>query len=211
MALRPLIAGLFDKGSAFNAAVPGPIGGTTPAAITGTTITATTKFIAADGTSSLPAFTFANDLDCGMYRTGANQIELSVNSAMRLQIANTFVAMGAIPCYFGDGTVGAPSIGSYTNGGTGLWFSASATTMNFTTAGVNRMAMVAAGISVTVPIVLANYTVATLPSASTSGAGATAFVTDASTTFALSLGLTVLGSGSNKVPVYSDGTNWIVG
>lgn len=60
-------------------------------------------------------------------------------------------------------------------------------------------------------IKLASFTVATLPSASSSGAGATAFVTDASTTFALSLGLTVLGSGSNKVPVYSDGTNWIVG
>lgn len=57
----------------------------------------------------------------------------------------------------------------------------------------------------------AQTTVSGLPSASTSGAGALAFVTDASTTVILGLGTTVVGSGSNKVPVYSDGTNWIVG
>jgi len=53
-----------------------------------------------------------------------------------------------------------------------------------------------------------SYTVATLPSASTAGAGARAFVTDATaTTFATA----VAGGGSNKVPVVSDGTNWIIG
>ena len=52
------------------------------------------------------------------------------------------------------------------------------------------------------------YTVATLPSASTSGAGARAFVSDAlSPTF----GATVTGGGAVNVPVYSDGTNWKVG
>jgi hypothetical protein len=52
------------------------------------------------------------------------------------------------------------------------------------------------------------YTVATLPSAVTSGIGARAFVSDATaTTFAS----TVAGGGANKVPVYSDGTNWKVG
>lgn len=58
---------------------------------------------------------------------------------------------------------------------------------------------------------LPSYTVAGLPSASTSGAGSTAFVTDASTTLVLGLGGTVAGGGSNKVPVYSDGTNWVYG
>jgi hypothetical protein len=52
------------------------------------------------------------------------------------------------------------------------------------------------------------YTVAALPSAVTSGMGARAFVSDANaTTFAS----TVAGGGSNKVPVYSDGTNWKIG
>jgi hypothetical protein len=52
------------------------------------------------------------------------------------------------------------------------------------------------------------YTVATLPNAATAGVGARAFVSDATaTTFAS----TVAGTGSNKVPVYSDGTNWKIG
>jgi hypothetical protein len=53
-----------------------------------------------------------------------------------------------------------------------------------------------------------NYTVATLPSASTSGVGAMSFVTDA---LAPTFGATVTGGGAVPVPVYSDGTNWKVG
>lgn len=59
--------------------------------------------------------------------------------------------------------------------------------------------------------VLSSYTVAGLPAASAAGAGATAFVTDASTTLILGLGGAVTGGGANKVPVYSDGTSWIYG
>jgi hypothetical protein len=52
------------------------------------------------------------------------------------------------------------------------------------------------------------YTVSTLPSANASGTGYRAFVTDATvTTFAS----TVVGGGVNKVPVYSDGTDWKIG
>lgn len=55
---------------------------------------------------------------------------------------------------------------------------------------------------------LTNYTVATLPSAVTSGKGARAFVTDA---LAPTFGATVVTGGAVAVPVYSDGTNWKVG
>jgi len=55
---------------------------------------------------------------------------------------------------------------------------------------------------------LTNYTVATLPSAVTSGKGARSFVTDA---LLPTFGSTVAGSGAVAVPVYSDGTNWKVG
>lgn len=51
-------------------------------------------------------------------------------------------------------------------------------------------------------------TVGALGSAATAGAGARRYVTDATVaTFAS----TVVGGGSNKVPVYSDGTNWKIG
>lgn len=53
-------------------------------------------------------------------------------------------------------------------------------------------------------------TVATLPAAN-AVTGQRHFVTDANTTLALGLGLAVVGGGANKVPVYSDGTNWIIG
>jgi hypothetical protein len=52
------------------------------------------------------------------------------------------------------------------------------------------------------------YTVATLPSASTYGTGAKAFVSDALTP---AFGSAVVGGGAVATPVYSDGTNWIVG
>lgn len=53
--------------------------------------------------------------------------------------------------------------------------------------------------------------VGSLPSAATAGAGAMAFVSDATTTLQLGLGLAVTGGGANKVPVYSDGTQWLIG
>lgn len=53
------------------------------------------------------------------------------------------------------------------------------------------------------------YTVATLPSAATVGAGSRAFVTDGSA--GPTWGATVASGGSLLTPVYSDGTNWKVG
>ena len=50
------------------------------------------------------------------------------------------------------------------------------------------------------------YKVADLPSATT--AGQRTFVSDSNTT---TFNATVVGSGSNTVPVFSNGTNWKVG
>jgi hypothetical protein len=51
-------------------------------------------------------------------------------------------------------------------------------------------------------------TVATLTAAATAGSGARSFVTDATATVFLSV---AAGGGSNKVPVVSDGSNWLIG
>ena len=51
-------------------------------------------------------------------------------------------------------------------------------------------------------------TVALLPTATAAGTGARHFVTDATATSFLTI---VAGGGANKVPVVSDGTNWLVG
>jgi hypothetical protein len=47
-----------------------------------------------------------------------------------------------------------------------------------------------------------------LPNANTVGAGARAFVYDATTTTFASA---VIGGGANRVPVYSNGRNWLIG
>jgi hypothetical protein len=51
-------------------------------------------------------------------------------------------------------------------------------------------------------------TVPNLPSPTTVGAGSRSFVTDATSTVFLSI---VVGGGTNKVPVVTDGTNWLIG
>lgn len=55
---------------------------------------------------------------------------------------------------------------------------------------------------------LGQYTVGTLPSASSVGAGGKAFVSDASSAPFADV---VAGGGANFVPVYSDGANWRIG
>ena len=56
------------------------------------------------------------------------------------------------------------------------------------------------------------YTVAYLPTAGSSTAGARAFVSDSAYAFSSSyLGYQVSGGGSNFVPVYSDGNYWYIG
>jgi hypothetical protein len=51
-------------------------------------------------------------------------------------------------------------------------------------------------------------TFASLPTAATAGAGARAFITDANL---VTFGTVVGGGGSNNMPVFSNGTNWLVG
>ena len=72
--------------------------------------------------------------------------------------------------------------------------------------GTLRIRATSAGTAITGPLTLGTYTVATLPSAS-ANAGAFAQVTDSNST---TNGNTVAGGGSNRVPVFSNGTNWII-
>jgi hypothetical protein len=50
-----------------------------------------------------------------------------------------------------------------------------------------------------------------IASAATAGAGARSFVTDASMSMTLGVGTVATAGGANAVPVYSDGTNWLIG
>ena len=70
-------------------------------------------------------------------------------------------------------------------------------------AGATRPRYVRAGSA----LVTASSTVASLPAAGTAGAGAIAYVTDATATTARSI---VAGGGANAVLVMSNGTNWLI-
>ncbi len=59
-------------------------------------------------------------------------------------------------------------------------------------------------------LVLAPCTVALLPAAATNQ-GTRGMATDATVTLAAGIGTIVAGTGTNPVPVISDGTNWLIG
>ncbi len=73
---------------------------------------------------------------------------------------------------------------------------------------VNFLSTAFASVTASSFVRISPKTVATLPSAVTSGAGARATVTDANATTFNSV---VAGGGANIVPVHSDGTNWRIG
>jgi len=75
--------------------------------------------------------------------------------------------------------------------------------------GVTTANVVTISKPVTVPYIQTTpVAVASLPAAATAGDGARAMVTDATATTFNSV---VAGSGTNKVPVFSDGTAWRIG
>jgi hypothetical protein len=72
----------------------------------------------------------------------------------------------------------------------------------------NVLTITTTGVTISGIVKTIPTTVDLLPSAATAGAGARAFVTDANTfTFYNNVG----NGGSNSVPVFSNGTNWLVG
>ena len=113
-------------------------------------------------------------------------------------------------------TVGQSTVSQTTNIQAGLTASGSTKTVNLGTGGLaGSTTNIAIGSTTGTSITTINgitkqqtYTVATLPSAVTSGVGSRSFVTDA---LAATFGATVAGGGAVAVPVYSDGTNWKVG
>jgi hypothetical protein len=55
------------------------------------------------------------------------------------------------------------------------------------------------------------YTVATLPAASTALAGTRAAVSNSNTAYTAGIGATVVGGGSYVVPVFCNGSAWLIG
>lgn len=181
------------------------------------------------GTAALPTLTLGGDTAIGWYRNAANQWTWAAAGANQISlISSTFRMTAGMAMGWGSGD-------STTAADTNLVRDAAATLAQrtgttaqtfrlyntFTSAtnyerlsiswASNICTIKAEAQTGTVRPLQIKYTpqtVASLPVASTAGAGARMFVSDALTPV---FGSAVTGGGAVNVPVYSDGTNWMVG
>jgi hypothetical protein len=166
----------YTVGSTFNPASPGAIGGTTPAAITGTTIdgdifTSDTNFVSVGlGIAAAPAFAFPDG--SGIYQAGAGLVDVSCTGVR----AWTFDGYTLHQRVGGAGNFGAIE---FLNGGIQVGSTGSGFVLY--KSGGASLELRAAYAAVTSPFGFRSYTVATLPDA-TVVAGQTIYVSDASGT-----------------------------
>lgn len=91
-----------------------------------TTVTAGTLLISGDGAVGAPSHTFTNDLDCGLYRIGANNIGFSAGGSKILDIGTSGLGITgslSVSSYIisGDGSVAAPAHSFISDSDTGLY------------------------------------------------------------------------------------------
>lgn len=68
----------------------------------------TGQLLAPDGTVALPAYSFTNDPDCGVYRIGANNIGISANGVKQVDISASAIAFAQAATF--SSTIGATTI-----------------------------------------------------------------------------------------------------
>lgn len=122
-------------------------------------ITGTTVAYIGDGAVGLPAWTFTNDTDCGLYRIGANNIGFSAAGAKVLDISGSGLAVtGALSAtttvtattlvFSGDGAVGAPTYSFVSDTDTGI-YRIGANNIGVACNGANVLNIATTGLSVT--------------------------------------------------------------
>jgi hypothetical protein len=213
------ILNVADGATAFNPAIPGAIGSTTPAAGTFTTVTATGA-----GAFSVPAIGFATTAglfvhDNNLVFKFTNTTNMILRHADGLHIRNTFgagkITWGGVNDNNAIGTITnglepiATNIMSVKNGSAAQSFRVYGDGTKYAQIehnGTDSILSSSSGKMRVTGLCLDELTVGTLPTASTN-ARARYEVTDAS---APSVGATVAGGGSAKCTVRSNGTNWIV-
>lgn len=180
--------------------------GTTPAITLTTTLTGLLK---GNGTA-MSAATAGTDYLAPP--AGTALLKANAGGALANAVAGTdYVAPG--------GALGTPSSGTLTNctglPNTGVTGLGSMSTQSAASVAITGGAIDGTPIGATTQstgrfttVRTNSATVATLPAAATAGQGARSFVTDATATTFLSI---VAGGGANKVPVVSDGANWLIG
>lgn len=151
-----------------------------------------------DGAIGAPAIGFSEDPTSGLWRRGSGVIDLSISGVHRWELISGTQKMGSAGVYGWSSTSAASGTPDTSMSRIGAGVIGAGTGSAASLAGQFYGATLRTG----------QTTVAGLPAAATAGAGARAYVTDANATTFLS---TVAGGGANKVPVVSDGANWLIG
>jgi len=154
------------------------------------------------GTEGAPSIWFGQS-NTGIYSNNAARVTISAGGTARLECSSQQVLVEAA-AKLGWVSVGSASGGTFQVG----FIKDSNTQVGVYSAGSVYADLKARNLIATGVVNCALYTVATLPSAATSGNGARAHVSDA---LAPTFGATVAAGGAVSTPVYSDGTNWKVG
>lgn len=98
-----------------------------------------------NGTAALPSYTFSNDTDTGLYKTGTdNQLNITIGGTSKIGITTTLFDATPLIGYFADGTAAAPgyAFGNDTNTG---FYRIGADNIGFTTGGAQRASLDSAG------------------------------------------------------------------
>jgi hypothetical protein len=153
--------------------------------------------------NSLGTIIYAND--AYLYAQGNTSANVGGNLAIGTSTAGRSVTI------FAGGINRSSNVATFAN--TGVTVYGNITAANIITTGTygnitNANVISANNLVVTTTVRTIPVLFAALPSATSAGAGARAFVTDGNTA---TFGNQVSGSGANAIPVYSNGTNWYVG
>lgn len=164
-----------------------------------------------------PVFTFAGSTAVIIDATSGSQIHLTSTTASIIGGATSLFLRG---CSGGDYTDRTCEILVRESGGRSIIHRCFGGTLaqgghQFLTGGTfggggqtQRFQISDDGVQSSVPFSVPGYTVATLPTPA--AAGALAYVTDSTATIITGLGLAPVGGGANKVPVFYNGSSWIV-
>ena len=152
--------------------------------------------------------------------SSSNLLDLQVNGSSKFRVSNFSGIVSSLPLVCNEVNAGSAgfflssnnirvnSLGYLGFSSTVQAFATPDVTLYRDSAGVLKITDGSTG---TGYLKLIPTTVGALTAAATVGAGTKAFVTDSANTLSSHHGQTVAGGGSNFVPVFSDGTNWIVG
>lgn len=105
-----------------------------------------------DGSAGAPEFTFASDLDSGLYRAGTNEVRMAVGGSPAMDWNTASVIAQSPQFMVQDGSAGAPGLTFNLDSDTGLYSVGSGTnTLGIATGGSNRVTVSNSGVIVGSP------------------------------------------------------------